>query len=123
MEQSCLPHLQLVILLLLMRAGPMCGYRIAKTLNDVLGLDVDEASVYNVLGKLARRGLLKPIRDREGGRVVVRYEVTSEGRERVCRLLELLEKINTAVLRAVGAGEEVEPGVSWAPRSLVACEH
>ncbi len=124
MELSCLPHLQIIVLLILQRYGPLCGYRIAKMLNETLGLDIDEASVYNVLGKLARRGLVRPIRETGHGRSMVLYEVTEHGREELCKLLGVLDKINTAIGRALGWGVgEGEQGVPWTASSVMACQY
>jgi DNA-binding PadR family transcriptional regulator len=103
---SCLPHLQLAIMMLLDRMGPLCGYRI-RILLDKLGLEVDESAVYTALAKMKRRGLVEPRREVRNGRRVVRYTLTEKGKRELKRLTELFETISN-VIRSIQAIKTIE---------------
>ena len=93
---SCLPYLQLAILLLIDRRGPICGYRIVHLLK-LLGLNVGEAAVYTALSKMRRKGLIQPIHVVKEGRRVVRYVLTEKGRRELRELLEAYMTLEAAI--------------------------
>lgn len=95
---SCIPYLQLAVLLLLEGEGGLCGYRIYLRLVEA-GLHVEDAVVYRVLEKLRARGLIEVVEHGPRGRV--RYRITPRGREELGRLLEAKRSLDRA-LEALG---------------------
>ena len=108
--RSCLPYLQLAIMLLLNRYGSMCGYRIASMLNR-LGLTVDESAVYTALSKMKRRGLLESEALIKNGRRVVRYKLTGKGRgemEALFKMYHMISKIVQSIAYDERAGVKLD---------------
>jgi len=92
----------MLILLLLDKRGPLCGYRLYKIISGY-GLVSQPAAVYRALQKLADRGLVRECREEclveesNGVRRYTRYQITEEGRRELNHILELFNKIEKLV--------------------------
>jgi len=93
-KHSCLPHLQLLLLLALHRRGPLCGYGLQKLLQS-LGVDVRDAAVYKAITLLEKRGLVEVAEQGPRGRK--RYRLTRRGLEEMANLLDEAELLHQAL--------------------------
>jgi DNA-binding PadR family transcriptional regulator len=64
----------------LIRANPsIWGYKIKKTVETDFHVKLGHGALYPMLNKLQRKGFLKSIKQREGGRTRKVYTVTEQG--------------------------------------------
>jgi DNA-binding PadR family transcriptional regulator len=100
MSRESLGHFELLVLLALLRVGDDAyGVPIAQAIEESSGKPVILASVYNTLGRLEEKGLLRstigqPTAER-GGRAKRYFSITAAGRREVSsakRALTLLWK-------------------------------
>ena len=102
----CFPFLQLAVLLVVDRLGPICAYRIYRVLRD-FGLEVNESAVYTITQRLRAKGLLEPLEAVIApGRRVKRYRLTPDGVREIERLLGEYEKLVAVVESLRAAGRE-----------------
>lgn len=102
-------HLDLLILAVVAE-GPLHGYAVIEQLRVRSGaaFDVPEGTVYPVLHRLERAGLLASEWQQANGRRRRTYRLTSSGRQELVRERDAWESFATAV-----AG--VLKGVAWNP--------
>ena len=102
-------HLDLLVLAVVAE-GPLHGYAVIEQLRVRSGsaFDVPEGTVYPVLHRLERAGLLASEWQQAGGRRRRTYRLTSAGRAELVRERDAWESFATAV-----AG--VLKGVAWNP--------
>ncbi len=99
MPRSCIPFLQLAVLLVIRGSGPICAYRIYRRLES-LGLDVEEAAVYSTIAKLKSKNLIEA--SEKGPRGRIRYILTAKGLEELQRLIEEKKAIDKLLEEASG---------------------
>ncbi len=79
----------------------MCGYRVAKLLEEA-GLEIDEAAVYTVLRRMRSRGLVEDYETTSEGRRVKKYRLTRRGREELSHLLVEYRVIRRVIDKLLG---------------------
>ncbi|KSW12587.1 hypothetical protein CF15_07685 [Pyrodictium occultum] len=107
-RQGCIPYIQLAILILLEKQGPLCGYGLYKRLRAA-GLDVSEAVVYTALSRMSQRGLVRAVRGEKDGRQVVLYEITEKGVFKLRKLYSVFWELSRAI-EALAEGPETGAG-------------
>ena len=102
MAQSNPPFMSGVPELLLLRLldnREMYGYELVRSIREVTGeaISLGEGVIYPVLHSLERNGSLKSKRKPVGGRTRVYYSVTRKGRERLDKLQNDWQRIQTGI--------------------------
>lgn len=68
-----------IMVLKLVRADPMWGYRIIKIVEEKHGIKLRHSALYPLLNNLEKRGFLRSRKETKRGRVRKVYEITSKG--------------------------------------------
>ena len=68
-------------ILILIKAQPMWGYKIKKTIEARSGLKLRHGVLYPHLNILEKRGLLTSMKQQDNGRIRKVYKVTRKGRQ------------------------------------------
>ena len=79
---------------------PLYGYQIGRRLADH-GLSVEEGTLYPLLRRMEEQGLLESWWVTEQARPRKYYRTTGDGKESLTVLLEVWERVNGALRRAV----------------------
>jgi PadR family transcriptional regulator, regulatory protein PadR len=106
MAQSNPPFMSGVPELLLLRLldnREMYGYELVRSIREVTSeaISLGEGVIYPVLHSLERNGSLKSRRKPVGGRTRVYYSVTRKGRERLEKLQNDWQRIQTGITSAL----------------------
>ena len=106
MAQSNPPFMSGVPELLLLRLldqTEMYGYELVRSIREVTSeaISLGEGVIYPVLHSLERNGSLKSRRKPVGGRTRVYYSVTRKGRERLEKLQNDWQRIQTGITSAL----------------------
>lgn len=106
MAQSNPPFMTGVPELLLLRLldnREMYGYELVRSVREVTSeaISLGEGVIYPVLHSLERNGSLKSKRKPVGGRTRVYYSVTRKGRERLEKLQNDWQRIQTGITSAL----------------------
>lgn len=92
-RSTTIGNLWMYIIKVLLDSGPLKAYDIRRKLVETYGLKPATVTVYSVIYRMTREGLLRKINEPE-----TRYEVTSKGvkylEEAVKLLRELVEKLS-----------------------------
>lgn len=107
-EQMRRGGLELAILLAVAR-GPRYGLEIIRHLQTFTDLVVTEGTIYPILGRLARDGLLDAAWNAEGSHPRKYYGLTPEGRDRMTVMVEDWRTFAEKIDRLVRAAEEEAP--------------
>jgi len=99
-SRSCIPYLQLLVLALLEKRGPLCGYRIFQVLSKY-GVVSQPAAVYNALQKLQGRGCVRLVEAKTSRGRAQRYSLTPEGRRYLRELMEEFKLVQRAMEEVV----------------------
>ncbi len=81
-------NLWMYVIKVLLESGPLKAYDIRRRLIEVYGLKPATVTVYSVIYRMAREGLLRKTNEPE-----TRYEVTSRGVECLRKAVELLKEL------------------------------
>ncbi|MCS7128185.1 MAG: PadR family transcriptional regulator [Desulfurococcaceae archaeon] len=81
-------NLWMYIIKVLLDSGPLKAYDIRKKLVEIYGLKPATVTVYSVIYRMTREGLLKKTNEPE-----TRYEVTSRGVKCLEKAVELLKEL------------------------------
>jgi len=76
-----------IMVLKLVRADPMWGYRMIKIVEEKYGIKLRHGALYPLLNNLEGRGFLRSRKETKRGRVRKVYEITSKG-------IQLMEAYN-----------------------------
>jgi len=79
-----------VMVLRLVRAEPMWGYKIIKHVEEEYAVRLRHGALYPLLNSLEKKGLLRSKKEAKGGRVRKVYEITSKGIQLVDAYIEFL---------------------------------
>lgn len=97
--------LELCILNLLDKQS-MYGYQIVKYLRDIPGLVATEGTIYPLLGRLKREGLVTTsFRESPSGPVRKDYELSAEGKKRLREINRIWEDISSAIDELISRDE------------------
>lgn len=92
-----------VMVLKLVQAEPMWGYKIIKHVEEQYGIKLRHGALYPLLNNLEKKGFLRSRKEAEGGRVRKIYEITSRGIQLVDAYNEFLrnqlEKQNSKAIQ------------------------
>lgn len=93
-----------VLILAVLRAEPKHGYQIALDVEEATGgvFVFQHGTLYPILHRLAKQGLLRGHWDRSGGRRRKVYEVTAAGRAHLERSDAEIEEAFEALRRVLG---------------------
>lgn len=97
--------LQIAALALMRR--PTYGYQLGKDL-AAFGLDTEEGTLYPILRRLEKQGLVGSSWDTDGARPRKYYHITEEGRETLDRLLGSWRRIHASLTDLVAGDEDHE---------------
>ncbi|NCF14318.1 MAG: PadR family transcriptional regulator [Gammaproteobacteria bacterium] len=92
-----------LLLLRLLNDREMYGYELVRSIREVTSeaISLGEGVIYPVLHSLERNGSLKSRRKPVGGRTRVYYSVTRKGRERLEKLQNDWQRIQTGITSAL----------------------
>ena len=92
-----------LLLLRLLDDREMYGYELVRAIKDATGeaISLGEGVIYPVLHSLERNGALKARRKPVGGRTRVYYSVTRKGGERLAKLQDEWQRIQTGIMSAL----------------------
>ena len=92
-----------LLLLRLLDNREMYGYELVRAIKDATGeaISLGEGVIYPVLHSLERNGALKARRKPVGGRTRVYYSVTRKGGERLAKLQDEWQRIQTGIMSAL----------------------
>jgi len=68
-----------IMVLKLVRADPMWGYKMIKIVEKKYGIKLRHGALYPLLNNLERKGFLRSKKETKRGRVRKIYEITSKG--------------------------------------------
>ncbi len=104
---------ELLVLHLLART-PMHGYEVVRAIAAETGerLTFGEGSIYPVLHRLERGGLLSSKREEVGNRSRIVYRVTAAGKKRLSASAAAWAEVVTAVTRVLHGGTDAPPAVA-----------
>ncbi|TET56015.1 PadR family transcriptional regulator [Candidatus Bathyarchaeota archaeon] len=68
-----------IMVLKLVRADPMWGYKMIKIVEEKYGIKLRHGALYPLLNNLERKGFLRSKKETKRGRVRKIYEITSKG--------------------------------------------
>lgn len=68
-----------IMVLKLVRADPMWGYKMIKIVEEKYGIKLRHGALYPLLNNLERKGFLRSKKETKKGRVRKIYEITSKG--------------------------------------------
>lgn len=93
--------LQFVVLLTVKTLAPCHGYRIAREIEDRFAgsIRVHGGTIYPLLNRLEKRGLLDSVTASDGGRVKTLYTLTQKG----VRTFEMMEDVWRPYVEAIQA--------------------
>jgi DNA-binding PadR family transcriptional regulator len=80
-----------IMVLRLVQAEPMWGYKIIKHVEDEYKIKLRHGALYPLLNNLEKKGFLKSRKEAKGGRVRKVYEITSKGIQLVNAYTEFLK--------------------------------
>jgi PadR family transcriptional regulator PadR len=100
-----------MLVLRLLADRPMHGYDLVRAIRDATGeaLDFDEGSIYPILHRLERGGLLAAQRTLVGKRSRIGYEITPAGQKRLHESRAAWEAVVRAVTRALQGESDANP--------------
>lgn len=92
-----------LLLLRLLDNREMYGYELVRSIKEATGeaISLGEGVIYPVLHSLERNGALKSRRKPVGGRTRVYYSVTKKGRQRLDKLQNDWQRIQTGITSAL----------------------
>ena len=92
-----------LLLLRLLNDREMYGYELVRSIREVTSeaISLGEGVIYPVLHSLERNGSLKSRRKPVGGRTRVYYSVTRKGRDRLEKLQNDWQRIQTGITSAL----------------------
>jgi PadR family transcriptional regulator PadR len=92
-----------LLLLRLLDKREMYGYELVRSIREVTSdaISLGEGVIYPVLHSLERNGALKSRRKPVGGRTRVYYSVTTKGRQRLEKLQNDWQRIQTGITSAL----------------------
>ncbi len=92
-----------LLLLRLLDNREMYGYELVRAIKDATGeaISLGEGVIYPVLHSLERNGALKARRKPVGGRTRVYYSVTRKGGQRLAKLQDEWQRIQTGIMSAL----------------------
>ena len=92
-----------LLLLRLLNKREMYGYELVRSIREVTSdaISLGEGVIYPVLHSLERSGSLKSRRKPVGGRTRVYYTVTTKGRQRLEKLQNDWQRIQTGITSAL----------------------
>ncbi|MGB5689109.1 MAG: PadR family transcriptional regulator [Woeseiaceae bacterium] len=92
-----------LLLLRLLNKREMYGYELVRSIREVTSdaISLGEGVIYPVLHSLERNGSLKSRRKPVGGRTRVYYSVTTKGRQRLEKLQNDWQRIQTGITSAL----------------------
>ena len=104
---------ELLVLHLLART-PMHGYEVVRAIAHATGerLAFGEGSIYPVLHRLERDGLLASKREEVGNRSRIVYRVTAAGKKRLAASASAWAEVVAAVSRALHGGTDGHPALA-----------
>ena len=76
-----------------LRKGPKYGYELKEDLRRIYGVNVATITIYIVLYRMEREGLIRKVREELSGRRRVFYEVTPKGLETYRKGIEFIEEV------------------------------
>lgn len=81
-----------IMVLKLVRADPMWGYKMIKIVEEKYGIKLRHGALYPLLNNLERKGFLRSKKETKKGRVRKIYEITSKGIQLVDAYNEFLRE-------------------------------
>jgi len=81
-----------IMVLKLVRADPMWGYKMIKIVEKKYGIKLRHGALYPLLNNLERKGFLRSKKETKKGRVRKIYEITSKGIQLVDAYNEFLRE-------------------------------
>ena len=81
-----------IMLLRMVHAEPMWGYKIIKQVKEQYGVRLRHGALYPTLNTLERKGLLRSIKETKAGRNRKVYKITSKGMKLVEAYDEVLKE-------------------------------
>ena len=81
-----------IMVLKLVRADPMWGYKMIKIVEEKYGIKLRHGALYPLLNNLERKGFLRSKKETKRGRVRKIYEITSKGIQLVDAYNEFLRE-------------------------------
>jgi PadR family transcriptional regulator PadR len=80
------------MVLKLVLAEPMWGYRILRYVEEEYGVSIRHGALYPLLNGLEKKGFLRSRKEAKGGRVRKVYEITSRGIQLLDAYSEVLQE-------------------------------
>lgn len=81
-----------VMVLRLVQAEPMWGYKIIRYVEEEYGISIRHGALYPLLNSLEKKGFLRSRKEEKGGRVRKIYEITSRGIQLLDAYSEVLQE-------------------------------
>ncbi|MDH5448511.1 MAG: PadR family transcriptional regulator [Candidatus Bathyarchaeota archaeon] len=81
-----------IIVLRLVQAEPMWGYKIIRYVEEEYGISIRHGALYPLLNSLEKKGFLRSRKEEKGGRVRKVYEITSRGIQLLDAYSEVLQE-------------------------------
>lgn len=81
-----------IMVLKLVRADPMWGYKMIKIVEEKYGIKLRHGALYPLLNNLEKKGFLRSKKETKKGRVRKIYEITSKGIQLVDAYNEFLRE-------------------------------
>jgi len=81
-----------IMVLKLVRADPMWGYKMIKIVEEKYGIKLRHGALYPLLNNLEKKGFLRSKKETKKGRIRKIYEITSKGIQLVDAYNEFLRE-------------------------------